>query len=1027
MIKRITSFAIALSIAFSCTYTAFAGKVNVSYDTYSSDIGELKANVSTMKTLIEQCEAKGISTDYETMRVNVVERYTQYLESELKDGVDYRTSENGYTEDDLKNIYNYNVSCLKETSQRTITDLNSYLNGTKTPFEVPKILTSKTEIDGHTLYADVEKDGVTEKNKVFLNGVGHYSVYEDMDFLKATGNDIIQMEIGISTHCVATNHIKDWIGGWYKKPEYTAERTTSEHHSGEASLKLTNKTAQTANYYYAIQQGVKVEPNTTYTYSFWVKGKNINHFVYKTLSNGTFRWIGLERAVTHNDWTKYSVTYTTSENQTEDRIYLTTEGITDEMYIDDVQLVKQGTTENLLMNSGFEDEEDPDKIIDSDPSKLWKYEEIFKEAEEKNMKISLMLSPQYFVNELYNIYPDLKGSNDTIGFVLLHSKAIQAVKYHIETILNIAKKYKSINDIALANEPKNEIKTGGQNSFYKKRWTDYLTEQYGSVENLNKFWSKNYSSISDAEFPDGVNVFNKMGYDYIHLNDMIATEWVQIMSETAKNVAPELPIHLKIMPYISSTDAGDKRWLIGTGFNPEKVSEYVDINGNDSDLRFQSGNTDYSGTMKEKRFSQSMWYEYLSSVKDAPVFNSEDHIIPNGSKDYSIAHRKLIGVSQWMGAVHGRNMDCMWIWDRSGNRDETYESIMYRPDAYEKMCEVNLDLKRLSNEVYAIMEADGSVGILYSETSRIYSRTHVNAVNIAFENTLFNGAKPKFITENTLNKADNCKLIIVPYATYVNQATVDMLKSYIEKGGNVIIMGEDSLQYNENSQTYNSDDVKYIKNNSEIVTAKPKSDVNYIECDTEAFSSKLVNKLNALDIAQVELRDNQTGKRVTEVEYTTADYNGSKLINICNYDWDNDKNISLYIDGEKVESAKELRTGEEYSDSFTVKSFEPILLSVPLKDEISIESISATGKNVSFNINSKKDISDVSVVVAVYDANGENLENIKVVDVSATKNTDNSKSCEFDITLQGKRVVVMLWKNVENVEPLAKAAECVGS
>ena len=151
MIKRIASFVIALSVVFSGIQTAFAEKVNVAYSNYAADIETLKTNISKIKVLLEACEDNGISTDYEIMRVNVVERYTHYLEDELNSGVGYRTTENGYTEDDVKSIYDYNVNCLKEISERTIADLNSYLVGTKTPFEVPKMLTSKTETDGHII------------------------------------------------------------------------------------------------------------------------------------------------------------------------------------------------------------------------------------------------------------------------------------------------------------------------------------------------------------------------------------------------------------------------------------------------------------------------------------------------------------------------------------------------------------------------------------------------------------------------------------------------------------------------------------------------------------------------------------------------------------------------------------------------------------------------------------------------------------------------------------------------------------
>ena len=89
----------------------------------------------------------------------------------------------------------------------------------------------------------------------------------------------------------------------------------------------------------------------------------------------------------------------------------------------------------MLKNSSFEEEEEAGKVIDSDPSVLWEYEGIFKEAEEKNMKISLLLSPQYFVNELYDMYPGLKDNGDGIGFTLLHPAAVEAVTYHIKDCL----------------------------------------------------------------------------------------------------------------------------------------------------------------------------------------------------------------------------------------------------------------------------------------------------------------------------------------------------------------------------------------------------------------------------------------------------------------------------------------------------------------------------------------------------------------------------------------------------------------
>lgn len=1028
LVKKAAAFAAAISI-FAAGGAAFAEKVNVSYSEYRADISELNSYADEIERLIKECEAKGLSADYEIMRLNIIERFSGYLRSELLNGVDYRTTENGYTENDVREIYDYNTASLKDMAQRTADDLKAYLAGEKVPRSVPEILTSKTEIDGKTLYAETELDGETEKSKVFLNGVGHYSAYEDMDFLKATGSDIIQMEIGISEHCEPASGVKDWINGWYEKPDAAAERTSEERRSGSYSVKFTNKTPQTANYYFQLTQAVKVEPNTTYTYSFWARGQGINCFVYKTRTDNTFRWLAMDEDKTINDWTKYSVTYTTGADQTDDRVYLSTEGTTDAIYIDDVSLVKAGSSENLLKNGSFEEAEEPDKIIDSDPGKLWKYEEIFKEAEEKNMKISLLLSPQYFVNELYDMYPDLKDNGDGIGYVLLHPAAKETVRYHVETIAALASKYNSINDICLANEPRNETKYGGEKSYYKPLWTEFLTGKYGGAEALNSAWGTNYSSISEALFPSGINNFNKQSYDYVEFNDSVMTEWIKLMADAAHKAAPDIPVHIKTMPYVAWADEGDKRWLVGAGVDPEEIDEYVDINGNDADLRFLAGDTTpYPDFIKWKRLQQSFWYEFLGSVKEAPVFNSEDHIIANGNKDFGPAHAKLMGVSQWMGAVHGRNMDCMWTWERNADREETYESIKYRPDVYEKMSEVNLDLKRLADEVYTLIDAPYGVGILYSKTARVYSRAYINAAYNTFEYSLYNGVKAGFVTESDLGALQKYKLVAVPFAEYVKKDVVDALKTYIQNGGRLIILGENSLAYDENGSAHNAEDLSYIRSNASVIPAYASG--NYTYFDEEEFYGTIEDAINELALTDVELIDNATGQSVRDVEYISADCAGGKLINICNYDWDNDKSVSLYIDGEKAETVHELRSGQTLSGDITLESYEPILVfagGAGTEYAASIGNIDVSGNTVDFDVTAYTDIKSAVAAAAVRNGNGE-LEEVSLTDIQNLGIAETDRySISFDEDVSGKNISVMLWDGIDSMIPLAEKAEPDGN
>ena len=1005
--------------------TALAETVNMSYGDYRADINALNGSAEEIGELIAECEARGLTTDYETMRLNIIERFTGYMRSELINGVSFRTTENGYTKDDVKSIYDNNAASLKSIAEKTISDLNAYLSGEKTPREVPEILTSKTEIDGKTLYAETEADGITEKSKVFLNGVGHYSAYEDMDFLKATGSDIIQMEIGMSEHCEPASGVKDWIAGWYQKPDAGVVRTSEESRSGSCSIKFTNKTPQTTNYYFNLTQAVKVEPETTYIYSFWAKGENINAFVYKTLSDNTFKWLAANENKTIGDWTKYSVMYTTGKDQTEDRVYLSTEGKTDAIYIDDVSLVRAGSSENLLKNGSFEEADDPGKVIDSDPGRLWKYEEIFKEAEEKNMKISLLLSPQYFVNELFDIYPDLKDNGDGIGYVLLHPAAAEAVSFHVKTIAALASKYSCINDICLANEPRNETKYGGSNSYYKPMWTEFLIEKYGSAEALNSAWGTSYANISDAPFASGVNNSNKQSLDYVEFNDSVMTEWIKLMSETAHEAAPDIPVHIKTMPYVAWADEGDKRWLIGAGVDPEKISGCVDINGNDADLRFLSDSTmTYSDYIDQKRVQQSFWYEFQSSLNEAPVFNSEDHIIANGNKDFGTAHEKLMEASQWMGAVHGRNMDCMWTWERNTERAETYESIKYRPGVYEKMSEVNLDLKRLADEVYALIDAPYDIGILYSKTARVYSRAYINAAYKTFEYSLYNGVKAGFVSENDLSKLRDYKLIAVPLAEHVTADVVSALKSYVQNGGKLIILGENSLSYDENGNAHNASDLAYIRQNAVVVPAYGSG--YYAEFDENSYYSSIENAVNELLLTDVEIIDKTTGKRAADVEYTSVDYNGKKLINICNYDWNGDKSIRLRINGEDVETARELRSDEYVSGSMTLKSYKPVLVLADYPgtstNAAKISNVTVSGGKVSFDVTARRTIQNASAIAAAKNNDGS-LYGVRLIPVSEIERGSTQPfEADFGAAVSDKNISVMLWDNLNNMTPLAEAS-----
>ena len=226
------------------------------------------------------------------------------------------------------------------------------------------------------------------------------------------------------------------------------------------------------------------------------------------------------------------------------------------------------------------------------------------------------------------------------------------------------------------------------------------------------------------------------------------------------------------------------------------------------------------------------------------------------------------------------------------------------------------------------MNTDAKIGILYSEASRLYQYEHLNSAYKAFEACLFNGVKPGFVVESAPEKLHNYDVVIIPSSKYVKKSVIDELRKYVGNGGKLIIIGNSSLKYDEHTDAHDSAAVSEITSKAQVISM---SSLSYImtapTVDTlfEAIGSAAEEK----QLCSVEIIDNSTGKRVRSVEYMAADINCGKLISICNYDWDNDKNVSIYINGNKITSGMtELRSGEKLSQNFTLKSYEPILVRV---------------------------------------------------------------------------------------------------
>lgn len=144
------------------------------------------------------------------------------------------------------------------------------------------------------------------------------------------------------------------------------------------------------------------------------------------------------------------------------------------------------------------------------------------------------------------------------------------------------------------------------------------------------------------------------------------------------------------------------------------------------------------------------------------------------------------------------------------------------------------------------------------------------------------------------------------------------IRSFVQGGGKVIVVGSDSLSKDENNQPLNADDRGAVFAGSEVLP------------DSGAIMQSVRAQLSSLSLMNVVLRDKATGAIVHGVEWQSAVYNGKLLIDIANYDTSvASKTVSIEVNGRPAGTASELiNGGTADTGSFILEQEKPYLLSV---------------------------------------------------------------------------------------------------
>ena len=491
---------------------------------------------------------------------------------------------------------------------------------------------------------------------------------------------------------------------------------------------------------------------------------------------------------------------------------------------------------------------------------------VLDDAAEHNVKVNILLSPHYFPAWAMEKWPHLaKGGGGFLGFCVDAPEARQVIEKFIRTVVPLFKDKPALHSFCLSNEPIFDRTAGCDNT--QPMWAEYLAGTHSSVETMNERYASNYTTFEQVPITGDWNA--PQFYDYAVFNQKRFAGWHRWMADIIHEIAPEVPTHAKIM-WLSISNRNSAYW----GVNPELFGELLEINGNDCAI-WPGG--DYWGI---SWVQQNMFYDLQRSANRKPIFNSENHIQPDGSTAYvPPEHYRTV---LWQGAIHGQGATTIWVWERTVDPSEEhyastvpfYGNVMDRPGCAQEVGKTCLDLNRFACEVTALQNAKAPVALLYSMASQSKGVGYLDALSRAYCALNFSGVKVDFITEKqlTAGKGAEYKMIIVPDATHVTEKAFHGIRE-LPSVVRLVLMG-DSLERDQYGRERSSEDLDEILKRAWVLPREGSS-----EELLALFGSELA-RLNAL--SDISVLDAETGEPAWGVEWLPVQIEGRTVINIVN-------------------------------------------------------------------------------------------------------------------------------------------------
>ncbi|HTL30385.1 MAG TPA: beta-galactosidase, partial [Tepidisphaeraceae bacterium] len=391
-----------------------------------------------------------------------------------------------------------------------------------------------------------------------------------------------------------------------------------------------------------------------------------------------------------------------------------------------------------------------------------------RQAAANRIKVDYLLSPHYFPDWAMKQAPDLANGNaGFISYNIDHPKAREVNEKFIKSFMPKLMDSSSLLSVCLSNEPVYVM--SGRDKYSLPKWTKYLQDTHKDIATLNKLYETKYEKFEDVPVPPmGMPkevAKQRVYYDWCRFNKINFADWHGWLAKQVKEILPNVYTHSKEMVFFTMD-----RDKLHFGVDPELMTAVTDLAGCDA-YAFPESATTYSWHGNE------FWYDLLNSFRNQPVFNSENHVIADGSGPGHISP-DITRSQFWQGGLHHQGTTTTWVWEELSDPSLS-GSIYFRPGNIYGAGKAFLDLARFSPEVAAINRNAPTVALLYSPPSIFWEPAYQGTIFTLYTQLNYSGAQITFVSEKQLadGRTDLPPVIIVPKATHVSDAAVAALAS----------------------------------------------------------------------------------------------------------------------------------------------------------------------------------------------------------------------------------------------------------